>query len=106
MDIPYQNPGPDRETVDALTAPTVLEFGAPWCPICQGAQAVIEEALAQSPQVARLMVEDGPGRRLGRSFRVKLWPTLIFLKSGQEVARVVRPEGTAEIIDGLALLTS
>jgi len=106
MDIPYQNPGPDRETVDALTTPTVLEFGAPWCPICQGAQASIEEALTQFPQVTRLMVEDGPGRRLGRSYRVKLWPTLIFLKNGQEVARVVRPEGSDEIADGLAQLTS
>ncbi len=105
MDIPYQNPGPDRETVDALTTPTVLEFGAPWCPICQGAQPLIEQALVQFPQVTRLMVEDGPGRRLGRSYRVKLWPTLIFLKNGQEVARVVRPEGEQELLEALAELT-
>ena len=28
---------------------------------------------------------------LGRSFRVKLWPTLVFLRDGEEVARLVRP---------------
>jgi thioredoxin 1 len=41
--------------------------------------------------VAHYKVEDGPGRPLGRSFRVKLWPTMIFLRDGQEVARLVRP---------------
>lgn len=106
MNIPYQSPGPDRDTVDDLNAPTVLEFGAPWCPICQGAQALIEEALAQYPTVQRLMIEDGPGRKLGRSFRVKLWPTLIFLKNGQELARVVRPTDRREITEGLAQITS
>lgn len=106
MEPAYQTPGPDRETVDALTIPTVLEFGAPWCPICQGAQDIIETALAAYPQVQRLMVEDGPGRRLGRSFRIKLWPTLVFLKQGQEIARVVRPTDPAEIAEGLAQLTS
>ncbi|HRE17468.1 MAG TPA: thioredoxin family protein [Rhodocyclaceae bacterium] len=105
MDIPYQNPGPDRDTVDALTTPTMLEFGAPWCPICQGAQPLIESALEQYPQVQRLMVEDGPGRRLGRSFRIKLWPTLVFLKAGQEIARIVRPLDEAEILDALSELT-
>ena len=44
-----------------------------------------------------LKVEDGPGRPLGRSFRVKLWPTLVFLKDGQEVARIVRPGSPDEI---------
>ncbi len=34
---------------------------------------------------------DGKGRPLGRSYGVKLWPTLVFLKDGHEVARVVRP---------------
>lgn len=105
MEPAYQTPGPEREAVDALIAPTVLEFGAPWCPICQGAQPLIEAALAQYPQVQRLMVEDGPGRRLGRSFRVKLWPTLIVLKHGQEIARLVRPVEEAEILDALAQLT-
>ena len=30
-------------------------------------------------------------RPLGRSYRVKLWPTLVLLKDGQELARLVRP---------------
>jgi len=32
-----------------------------------------------------------PGRRLGRSFRVKLWPNLVFLKNGAVVRQLARP---------------
>lgn len=100
----YQNPGPDSASINTLTGFAVLEFGAPWCPICQGAQAAIEGALAQFPEVRRIMVEDGPGRPLGRSFRIKLWPTLIFLHHGQEVTRLVRPETQAPIEQALQML--
>jgi thioredoxin 1 len=51
--------------------------------------------------VPHVKVEDGKGRRLGRTFGVKLWPTLIFLKDGEEIARVVRPEGSSDIEDAL-----
>src|SRR5690606_10872089 len=43
---------------------------------------------------------------LGRSYRVKLWPTLIFLQSGKEVARLVRPTETAPIVDALVQIAS
>jgi len=92
---------PRREEIDALIEPTVIEFGATWCGYCQAAQAVIGEALAAYPQVRHIKIEDGPGRRLGRSFAVKLWPTLIFLKQGKEVARLVRPTDASAIRQGL-----
>ena len=90
-----------RTDIDALTEPTLLEFGANWCGHCQAAQALIVEALAAYPQVRHIKVEDGPGRRLGRSFTVKLWPTLIFLKQGQETTRLVRPTDASAIRDSL-----
>jgi len=90
-----------RDQVDAAKGTTVLEFGATWCPICQGAQPLIDEALSGRGW-NRLLVEDGPGRPLGRSFRVKLWPTLVFLRDGQELARVVRPKSPQELADALA----
>ena len=49
-----------------------------------------------------LKVADGPGRPLGRSYRVKLWPTLVFLRDGQEVARLVRPGDATPIGEALA----
>ena len=48
------------------------------------------------------VAEDGPGRPLGRSFRIKLWPTVVVLKDGQEVARVVRPVSSDEVRVALA----
>lgn len=94
---------PRRDEVDALPGVTVLEFGASWCGICQGARTLIDQALA-SRTLRHLWIEDGPGQRLGRSFRVKLWPTLVFLSDGREVARVVRPREPSEITQALAQL--
>jgi thioredoxin 1 len=82
---------PDRAQIDALQGPTLLEFGTSWCGHCRRAQPLIAHALAQHPGVRHIKIEDGSGRPLGRSFRVKLWPTLVFLDAGQEVERLVRP---------------
>ena len=75
----------------------MLEFGAPWCGHCQAAQPLLAAAMQARPDLAHLKIEDGKGRRLGRSFAVKLWPTLILLHNGQEVGRLVRPDNTAAI---------
>lgn len=82
---------PQRAEVDALPGTTLLEFGAAWCPICQAARPLIDDLSRSTPGLRHLRIEDGKGKPLGRSFRVKLWPTLIVLREGQEVARAVRP---------------
>ncbi|MEI2776111.1 MAG: thioredoxin family protein [Tetrasphaera sp.] len=100
----YQEEQPLREEIDALAGPAVLAFGTNWCGYCRVADRFVEPALADHPEVPLLQVEDGRGRRLGRSFRVKLWPTLIFLRDGTEVARVVRPASRAPLDAALARL--
>lgn len=94
-----------RAQVDALPGPTLLEFGANWCGHCQAAQAPITAALQGLAGLCHIRVEDGPGRPLGRSYRVKLWPTLILLRDGQEIERLVRPADAATIATALARLT-
>jgi thioredoxin 1 len=98
----YLNPGPTREEIDSTPGPVALEFGTGWCGYCRGAAPYITGTLKDHGDVQHIKVEDGPGRRLGRSFRVKLWPTVIFLKDGVEVARTVRPESVEEVRSGLA----
>jgi thioredoxin 1 len=102
METTYLDKEPSRDEVDAWTGPALLEFGTPWCGWCRGAQPKIAQALAAHPGVRHVKVEDGSGRRLGRSFGVKLWPTLVFLRDGREVARLVRPAEAQPIVDALA----
>jgi thioredoxin 1 len=104
MGAEYLDPGPSRAQVDALAGGVLLEFGNPSCGHCRRAQPLIASALAAYPQVRHLKVADASGRRLGRSFLVKLWPTLVFLREGREVARLVRPLEEAPIAAALARL--
>jgi thioredoxin 1 len=97
---------PTRAAVDALKGATVVEFGTSWCGVCRAAQPAIAAALARHPDVRHLKVEDGPGRPLGRSFRVKLWPTLVFLRDGRETRRLVRPREAHAIDQALADIES
>jgi len=90
-----------RDELDQSTGPMVIEFGTNWCGICQGSQSDIKAAMDNCPDIPHVKVEDGKGRRLGRTFGVKLWPTLIFLKDGEEMARVIRPRSSSEIESGL-----
>ena len=97
---------PSRAELDALAEPAMIEFGASWCGYCMAAQPLIAAALVHYPQVRHLRIEDGPGRRLGRSFGVKLWPTLVFLRQGRELARLVRPTDANAIEQALTQIGS
>lgn len=104
MSEEYLDTQPSRKEVDALPGPTLLEFGNNWCGWCRRAQPLIAEALAAHPRVRRIKAADASGRRLGRSFGVKLWPTLVFLRDGTEAARLVRPAAASEIARALELI--
>lgn len=88
---------PTPEEVQSWQGGVVLEFGASWCPICQTARPRIDRVRASHGEVRHVWVEDGKGKPLGRTFGVKLWPTLVALRDGVEVARVVRPHSPSQI---------
>jgi thioredoxin 1 len=97
MSQPYSTVQPERSAIDAMPGTVALEFGTDWCGYCRAAAPLIATAVAGFPNLKHIKVEDGSGRALGRSFRVKLWPTLVVLRDGTEVARVVRPADAAEV---------
>lgn len=106
MNTAYAAAEPKREEVDSLPGATLLEFGSPWCGYCRAAQPLIASALAEHAGVRHIKVADASGRRLGRSFTVKVWPTLIFLLDGEEIARVVRPRSAQAISEALGRISA
>jgi thioredoxin 1 len=97
MNDAYAGSEPARAEIDTLQGPALLEFGSVSCGYCIRAQPLLKTAFAAHPNVRHVKVEDGSGRPLGRSFGVKLWPTLVFLKDGKEVARLIRPARAQEV---------
>ena len=104
MKSDYLEAAPSRAELDALAGPTLLEFGSPTCGHCRRAQPLIAAALAAHPRVRHLKIADARGRRLGRSYGVKLWPTLVLLAGGKEAARLVRPLEAGAIERALAAI--
>ena len=100
----YATEQPARADIDALRGPVVIDFGTNWCGFCRAAQPVVDAAFENHPKVRHIKVEDGSGRKLGRSFGVKLWPTLVFMKNGKEVDRLVRPGDSQAVSAALARL--
>jgi thioredoxin 1 len=93
-----------RNDITKIPGPVLLEFGANWCGICSHFAPQLEELLIEFPQVQHIKVEDGKGKPLGRSFRVKLWPTLVFVRDGQVIHQVARPR-QQEAREGLEAIT-
>ena len=82
---------PTRDEIDRSQGLVLLEFGTDWCGICRALAPHVEALVKEHPALKHVKVEDGPGLPLGRSFRVKLWPNLVFLKDGAVLRQLVRP---------------
>lgn len=96
-DATYQPTAPDPAAVEALRGLVLLDFGTAWCGHCVAARPAVEAWNLAHQGVDHLRIEDGRGRPLGRAYRVKLWPTLILLRDGQEIGRVVRPREARDL---------
>ncbi len=106
MTVPYTPETLARSDADQLAGAAVIDFGTNWCGHCQRAQPLVDQALQAHPDVPHVKVEDGAGRALGRSYGVKLWPTLVFLRDGREIARVVRPLDSDAVTRALSEITT
>lgn len=104
MKLGYLTDQPTPEEISALQGPAVLQFGTNWCGYCVASEPVLEGVFAEKEGLRVIKAEDAKGRPLGRSFGVKLWPTVVFLRDGEEVTRLVRPTSRGDVAEALAAI--
>jgi len=107
VEAEYREEGlaPTRAEIDRAEGLVLLEFGTAWCGHCRAVAFKVKELLESHPEVKHVKVEDGPGRPLGRSFQVRLWPSFVFLREGTVVRQLARPSH-ASLEEAMSALTS
>lgn len=88
--------------VERSPLPVLLDMWAPWCGPCGMVAPVIEELaveMAGRVRVAKLNVDENPAT--AARFGVQSIPTLILLKGGRELDRIIGVQSKAAIVQRL-----
>ena len=85
--------------VERSPLPVLVDMWAPWCGPCRTVAPVIEELareLAGRVRIAKLNIDENPDT--AQRFKVSSIPTLLVLKGGEEIERIVGVQSKAEIV--------
>ena len=93
--------------VEQSPVPVVVHMWAPWCGPCRMIAPVIDELAGQMAgrvRFAKVNVDENPAT--ASRFNVRSIPTLLVVKGGREVDRIVGVEPKSEIPRRLAQFTA
>jgi thioredoxin 1 len=82
----------EEHEFDATVRPerlTVVDFSASWCGPCRRLEPILGELAAELPDVDFLKVDADRSQQLAIRYGVQAVPTLLVLRSGQVVDRLV-----------------
>ena len=78
--------------------PVLLDFWAPWRSVCQMVSPVIEQIGEENDSIRVGKVNVDEQGELTMQFRVVSIPTLVVMKGGEEVNRIVGAASKSEIL--------
>ena len=90
------------ESVKASEKPVLVDFYAEWCGPCRMVSPIVDEIAEEHPEYLIGKVNVDNESELAREFSVVSIPTLVILKNGKLVKRIVGARSKAAILEQLA----
>ena len=87
------------DEVERATVPVLIDMWAPWCGPCRVLTPIVEQLAkewAARVRVGKLNVDDNPAT--ASRFSVRSIPTLLIMKNGREIDRIVGAQPKPEIV--------